>query len=539
MSLDSPSKDENGMSDRISAQAPSTWWVTVLAALVFLLLFSRSMMRDLDLDEHQFVAPPLLLLHQGARPYVDYPYFHMPLLIYIYAGLFHFSAYPLLTARLFSVLCGTTIVMFLFRTGWRLLAPRCESRTCWILVGGLTGVFMTCRLFTYTDGWAWNHDAAVLCALLAFLCHVRGLRTGRIAPFVGAGFLLAIATGIRLSLAVTFVPCALSLAFGNIPITWRRRVLALVGAMVAASVAFLPVWQLLLKAPREFVFGNFEYASLNTQYYQALGGGGPMNLLGKVYHLLQTFLTDPGNAALLIFFLAALVAMVRRAGDVAGDGEILFLLGFVIALLIGSWGPTPTQYQYYFQLLPFLVLTVWSVVARRPESAGGWARAVGIAAVVAIGTGLPRWYWPIIRLTTPQRWTPVVAHHDAAWLRRQMPSGGKVLTTDVAIPLEAELAVYPEYAVGRHPIHVAPFLAPRQRRTQRIAWAEELDRLLVERPADAVFVDRRVELDSADLLAYARKRGYRMIPSPDGQYELWSPQETGVTASRENPSPHR
>jgi len=32
------------------------------------------------LDEHQFVAPPVLLADEGALLFVDYPYFHMPTL---------------------------------------------------------------------------------------------------------------------------------------------------------------------------------------------------------------------------------------------------------------------------------------------------------------------------------------------------------------------------------------------------------------------------------------------------------------------------
>ena len=41
-----------------------------------------------------------------------------------------------------------------------------------------------------TNGLAWNHDTSVLCALLAFHYHVRGLRSGRVVPFLAAGFFL-------------------------------------------------------------------------------------------------------------------------------------------------------------------------------------------------------------------------------------------------------------------------------------------------------------------------------------------------------------
>ena len=74
--------------------------------ILLLLLTARSMNRSFDLDEHQFVAPPLLLLQQGQQPYADYPYFHMPNLIYVYAGALAHVEYKLLFARLISVVAG-------------------------------------------------------------------------------------------------------------------------------------------------------------------------------------------------------------------------------------------------------------------------------------------------------------------------------------------------------------------------------------------------------------------------------------------------
>jgi hypothetical protein len=507
---------------------PGRWKMLALTGVVFLLLFSRSVTRDLDLDEHQFVAPALLLLHQGVHPYADYPYFHMPALVYVYAALFRFSPYPLLTARLLSVLCGTATGLLLFRTGWRLMARGCNARTCWIIAGGMIAMFLTCRLFTYTNGWAWNHDAAVLCALLAFLCHVRGLRTGRVVHFVVAGFLLATATGIRLSLAFCFVPFAVSVLFSAAPMDARRRIIALAAATLAAVFAFVPAWVFLLEAPRAFVFGNVGYAKLNTRYYELVGSGA-MTLPGKAYHLGQTFISDPGNALLLLLFVAALIVGAwQRAATSPRDGELFLLFGLIPTLLIGSWGPTPTQYQYYYQMVPFLVLAIFHVIARRPETSQGWARAIGVATVVVVATGLPRWYWPIIHVASPQRWTTTAVHDASIWIGAHTSPGARVLTIDLAVPLETGLAVYPEYAVGRHPLHVARFLTAKERRALRIAWGEELQRVLNERPADAVFVDRRVVGDCAELIAYARSRGFEPITSPDGRFELWVAPETSV-----------
>lgn len=192
------------------------------------------MYRPLDLDEHQFVAPPLLLRHFGLLPYRDYPYFHMPNLVGIYALLAGLSRCPLLAARLVSVFCGTATVLVLFATGWRLLAGA-SAPARWLVAGGIASVYLTSRLFTYTNGWAWNHDTAVLCAIVAFLVHCRGLRTGWAWCFAVAGLLLGLATGIRLSFALAVVPFALSVLLARAP-AWsgRQRWLGLTAAVVGA-----------------------------------------------------------------------------------------------------------------------------------------------------------------------------------------------------------------------------------------------------------------------------------------------------------------
>src|SRR5262249_51328893 len=126
----------------------------LLAVVVFLLLFARSMYRPLDLDEHQFVAPPALLVRQHAQPYLDYPYFHMPNLVYLYAGLTGWVPYKLLAARTVSALCGTATVLLLLLAGWRAL-PTARPFSRLAIAGGLVLTFATSRLFTYTSGWSW------------------------------------------------------------------------------------------------------------------------------------------------------------------------------------------------------------------------------------------------------------------------------------------------------------------------------------------------------------------------------------------------
>jgi hypothetical protein len=501
----------------------------VAAALVLLLQFARSMSRDFDLDEHQFVAPPALLVRQGVLPYRDYPYFHMPTLIYLYAALTGWAPYKLLAARVISALCGTATVLLLLVTGWRLLAGL-RDRPRALLSGGIALTFACSRLFTYTSGWAWNHDAAVLCALLACLLHLRGLRRAAGGPFVAAGFLVGLAIGIRLSFALVIIPFAVSLLCSRSALSWRRRGAALGGAMLAAVLALLPALGHLAASRDQFVFGNLGYARLNTIFYAHLDGPGPISLPARLGHGLTTFLGDPGNAALLLLVGLALVALVRRGRQWRPRyrSALGLLLGLQPALWAGALGPAPSQYQYFYMVVPFLALVVlYALAAERfdPSAMRHWRRLVLAGAIIAGATGLPRWYWGVIHLAAPERWTPVQVHRLGEWVAAHVPPDGPVLTIDPLVPLEGRVAVYPEFAVGRFVMHVGRYMSACERHRYQMAWGAELDQLLAQRPPAAVLTSRRLGLLTGEVERYAAEHGFVTQDSPDGEYRLWTPPE--------------
>jgi hypothetical protein len=75
----------------------------LLFALLFVLLLGLSMGRELNHDEHQFIASATQIVREQMLPYVDFAYFHVPLLSFVYALLFRYVDKLLLNARLFSI----------------------------------------------------------------------------------------------------------------------------------------------------------------------------------------------------------------------------------------------------------------------------------------------------------------------------------------------------------------------------------------------------------------------------------------------------
>ena len=342
-----------------------------VVAGLFLLLFARSMSRDFDLDEHQFVAPPLLLDQEGYLPYRDYPYFHMPGLVFLYAAVLPWFSCKLLAARTVSVLCGTATVALLFVTAWRWLSGFTRGQR-WLWAGGTCAIYICSRLFTYTDGWAWNHDSAVLAGLGAFLAYCRGLRHGGVTWFALSGFLVGLALEIRLSFALLFLPMAACLLLLPSCLSWRRRWLALGAAVFAGNLALTPAWLLLFICPDQFLFGNLGYPKLSAAFYAHLDAGA-MTVAAKIGHFFQTFLTDPGNAFLLVGYLNSVGLVFLRYRpwrDPAGHAWVLLVALFPF-LYAGVAGPSPTQYQYAYMLLPFMTLTIFAAVARQRDDLWG------------------------------------------------------------------------------------------------------------------------------------------------------------------------
>jgi 4-amino-4-deoxy-L-arabinose transferase-like glycosyltransferase len=496
-----------------------------LALGIFLLIFARSMYRPLDLDEHQFVAPPVLLVRQHARPYADYPYFHMPNLVYLYAGLTGWVPYKLLAARTISSLCGTATVLLLFLAGWRAL-PMLRPFSRLAIAGGMVLTFATSRLFTYTSGWSWNHDTAVLCTLLACLLHLRGLARDRLSYFAGAGFLIGMAVGIRLSFALVFLPFVLSLFLANGEMTVRRRLAALALATAGGLIALTPALILWREAPQAFVFGNLGYARLSTTFYQCENHVA-ICLRGKLRHLAVTYFSDPGNTAVALLALAAAGVAARNARrwEAHRFNAVLLIAGLLPVLLVGALGPAPTQYQYHYMLLPFLVLATLYVIAAetQAEPAAGlrWGRVVLVVAVIAGGSGLPRWYWPVVHLPTPARWATVDVHRAGLWVHDQLPSDARVLTIDPLIPLEGGLRIYPQFAVGRFVMHVGKLMTPQQRQQFEMCWGETLDRTLAEQPPDAILCNLRLLHLVPEFVRYAESHDYHAVDSPDHAFRMW------------------
>src|SRR3954467_15397053 len=85
------------------------WLVTLLTCVLRGVPRLPPMDSDLNPDEHQFIAPGVLISREGLLPYRDFPMFHLPNLAFAYAGLDRLTHQPILAAKVLSALSSTAV----------------------------------------------------------------------------------------------------------------------------------------------------------------------------------------------------------------------------------------------------------------------------------------------------------------------------------------------------------------------------------------------------------------------------------------------
>ena len=487
--------------------------IAVLAGPLMLVL---GMTKRLNHDEHQHVAAGALLAREGLLPYRDFPHFHTPYLAFTYALLFRTTDHLLLAARLFSVLCATAIAAVLGALGYDLFRERGRSLAGGVAAGAVV-LCVTAGLFTQTTGRAWNHEPALLFALLAFVAHVAGLQRGKDGWLVASGALLGLAIGTRLTFAPLVAPFGLALVLHEPLDRWQPRALrSFIGGLLLGGAGLLVLFA---TAAEQTFFGNFEFAQVNIAYRFGSGEPRTMTLLPKLRYLFKEILRRevPLFAAALLPAIAAHLA--TRGTSRRWRFELRFALLLLPFLLLGSFAPSPLFQQYFLPFVPFLIVVGLYALASIPAETR-WFRPALLAALVCAGSSAAlgrHAFKRLDRLFTPREWTPIMVHREAAIIRAQVTSG-RVLTLAPTHPLEAGLSIYPPFATGPFAWRVSAYVEPAKAGRLGMTTPATLPALLAADPPAALLLG--YESTESAFEEYANLHGYRPLNLSAG-HTLW------------------
>ncbi len=470
----------------------------------------RAITRDLNHDEHQFLAPGALLARQGLLPYRDYPLFHLPNLTFCYALLDLFGAQLVLTAKLFSVASTVAIGILLALV----CCPSSSSRR-YLLVGtaGLLTLVFFDPLFDFTIGKTWNHEFPSLCLVLALLLTVMNSSRDRVILAILAGIVGGVAVGARLTFLTVAVPlCAAPLLF-TLPL--RRRLILVAAASGGFVLAMAPTLWLWVRSPEAFIFDNFQFPRLRLLDPTDTRAQKTMVWWRKLRFFLKE-VALPSWPLFLAYLLIGVRPAVRwfRERSTALFPSALILLALPL-VLVGCFAPSRYQYQHYYVFIPLLALGIAHGLQVMEKRWAQWA-PVGLAAlslisvISALIVSKPGAYAWIKDIGRSEEWYSVRVQEFASAIRSHV-THGKVLTLAPTWPLEAGLETYPEFATGVFAWRASGLMSAEQRARLKFVAPADLEAFLAKDPPSAVLTGVEDKEEEEELVDYAKTQHLERI----------------------------
>ena len=473
------------------------------------------MHKELDHDEHQFIASGELLAQKTLIPYKDYPYFHMPYLVFVYAAIFKHTNELVFSARVFSVICSLFtlgIVFFITLNAFR----RQQIITQFLIASGSVLCLMTTSLFTFTSGKAWNHDSSILISLVAYVLHCYGAKKEKQLNWVlASGIFLGIAIGFRLTFALLIVPFLIMIVFYPANDHAIKKIRLIFSFSFGVFMGILPVLLLFFLAPEQFLFGNLMYAKLNTLYRQETGYTQAMTASGKLTYFLINVVSKPGNLKVFLPFMFLILSpnFLKRYDNASNHFEIIFIVILFPFLLAGALAPTPSFYQYFYAPIPFLMIGSLYLIAyfyNHQEKLRLGNKLFGNIIIVFMFVssvfGL-LYYKDINILLSSNEWFPNEAHKIGTEIALRVDKG-RVLTLAPIFPLEGKLEIYEEFATGPFAWRTAHLLPYTKRRELAIISESDLDDFLKTKLPNAILLGYEGGLEEP-FFRFAKNNSYK------------------------------
>jgi len=330
--------------------------------------------------------------------------------------------------------------------------------------------------------------------------------------------MLAIAIGIRVTCAPLIAPFALSLLIhGSRPIWQWKRILSFGGGLLLGLSGLL---YFLAVAPEQTLFDNFGFAKANIVYRFSTGEPRTMTIATKLRFFWKLVVRPDWGLFIagLLPLLGAYLANRGTAQKLPTEGRfVLLLLPFV---LIGSFAPSPLFDQYFYPLVPFLVLTGLYALASIPAESP-WYRPIllanSVAVLLSLAMGISAFedFKDFYKL---RKWHGVKLHEQAQELNEKL-GHGRVLTLAPIHPLEADLSIYPSFSTGPVAWRVSPYIDPAKAQRLGITTPTTFARLLDAEAPSGILVG--FEKNGEELLSnFATDHGYAAVPF-DEEEQLW------------------
>lgn len=480
-------------------------------ALMMIWLVIRALWAASNHDESQYVAAALLSRdHLVFRDFLSLqPPLHAWLMAPI-AAFFPESGFAAL--RLATAATGFATLALLY------VALRAGNATRGHALAAML-LMACCEPFQFASTVVRNDAAPALMLTAALLAGSFAIRRGGALPWIVTGFLLGLAGSTKLSYAPPLAAAGLFLlvqaARGRLP----RG--APIGYAAGALAGLTPMLAALLTAPHAFLYGVLEFgATAPFEWYRANGLDHRLGWWGKLTDLAFYAAIGPALPALAI----VLWDLVKgRPPSPSAQLDRNWLGWMLAAGMLAAALPTPAQRQYLVPMLPPLFLMLGFTLERIRALRPAWRITIQIMLILSAVLGVAKGAVTLAKRASGP--TALIMDRDARWIGDQILRRG--LTGPVASlsPERAASSGYPldtRFATGPFVFRAGPLIQADRAIAMDVAIPRTLTLQFDRKPPAAILTgyeqgSRRFHLAPDDaLIAYARRRGYRPIPTPDG-----------------------
>ena len=477
--------------------------VVLILIVLSLAVFANSMTKPLGRDEQMYCTAGVLLA-EGRMIYRDFSYaaqlpYH-PLLCAALFRIFNTTHY-LLVGRILSAFCDILVVVCIVGIYRYIFRPFAITGMLLGLAAVVLYVFNP--LIDYTNGYAWNHDAVILCVVLSFWLFVstdfeQKSKYWRIAAI---GALLTFASCMRITTALVellFFVILLSQPTESIK---QRFKTALPFLAAAAFVLIWPVW-VIAQAPRVFFLNLVKIPMLYGQWLYEKG------IVHNKFELTSACLAQPGYFALVVLaiYLCLAIVCLRSRLKISNTRHLLLagllpLTFFIIAVI------PPTMWRQYLAIpVPFLVISfaLPLMYLRKLAETTSISKHFKIAAaLITVCVLVAVTYYPVVLQRTsivlvPERWVPIEIHKISEDIAEKLKTQNSklILTLAPLLALEGRSDIYTELSCGAIIYRAADSMSPSERSVTHTAGQKTLGELLKKSPPSAVILGvemRRLE----------------------------------------------
>lgn len=486
----------------------------VMLIVLSLVMLANSMTKPLGRDEQMYCTGGVLLA-QGKMIYRDFSYpSQLPYHPLLYAALFKIlnTKHYLLIGRIVSSFCDILVMLCIVGIYRHIFESFRISGTLLGLAGALLFVFNP--LVDYANGYAWNHDVVILCAVLAFWLFISNdfqqkSKYWRVA-IIGA--LLTFATCMRITTALVqllFFAVMLSQPADSIKQRFKTALPFLIAAVI---VSLWPIW-VIAHAPRAFFINLYWIPTLYGKWLHEIG------MVHNKFNLLLSSITMPGYFVLILIlaYLYLIIALQRRNLTVTELRNLILAALLPLTLFIIALIPPTMWRQYLAMPVPFLIISfayplfylrksaVRSMANVIKKNSNGFERLTTsiyfkIAAVlVTICVIIAVVSYPVALFRTPmlvatESWVPIRLHNISEQIAQKTQQPKLILTLAPLFALEGGCNIYTELSAGSIVYRIADRISSWNRDITHTIGPGTLKQLIEKSPPSAVILGVEMEV---------------------------------------------